>query len=358
MKKLVLLILILNITFCFSQSLGNLQDEKIKKANDIAESFLIENKIPGMAISVSKNGKLIWSEGFGYSNIELMTEASPSETQFRIASISKSLTAAALAKLVDDEKLDFDESVYTYIPDFPKKDYDFTVRQVGGHIAGIRHYNGQEFISNKKMTIVEGLDIFKDSPLRFKPGTDYAYSTYGWNLLSVVVQNASATPFNDYMQETIFEPLKMESTTLDLSDSDMPKRTQFYNKTNANKIVLSRDVSNEHKVAGGGFLSTSNDLILFGNEIISPQILSEASIKELTTPLILESGENTNYGIGFGIGTTQKETIKYSHSGGGMGASTLLLMYPEENIIISILSNLSQAPIKRLGEELELIFID
>jgi len=358
MKKLFLLLLILNITVCFSQSLGNLQDEKIKTANNLTEDFLKENKIPGMAISVSKNGKLIWSEGFGYSNIELRTKVSSSKTQFRIASISKSLTAAALAKLVDEDKLIYDESIYTYIPDFPKKKYDFTVRQVGGHIAGIRHYNGQEFVLNKKMTIVEGLDIFKDSPLRFKPETDYGYSTYGWNLLSVVIQNSSKTPFNNYMQETIFKPLKMESTTLDLSDFDMPNRTQFYRKTNSNKIVLGPQVSNEHKVAGGGFLSTSDDLIHFGNEIISPQILSKTSIKELVTPQTLDSGKSTNYGIGFSIGTTQKDTSKYSHSGGGIGASTLLLIYPEENIVISILSNLSQAPIKSLGKELELIFID
>ena len=358
MRKLAIVLLVLNITFCFSQSLGNLQDEKTKTANDVAETFLKENKIPGMAISVSENGKIIWSEGFGYSNIKLKTEVSPSETQFRIASISKSITAAALAKLADDGKLYFDESIYTYVPDFPKKEYEFTVRQVGGHIAGIRHYNGQEFILNEKMTIVEGLDIFKNSPLRFKPGSDYGYSTYGWNLLSVVVQNASETPFNDYMQETIFKPLKMESTTLDLSDSDMPNRTQFYRITNDDVIVLGKPVSNEHKVAGGGFLSTSDDLIRFGNEIISPQIVSEASIKELVTPQTLDSGKSTNYGIGFSIGTTQKDTPKYSHSGGGIGASTLLMIYPEENIVISILSNLSQAPIRSLGEELELIFID
>lgn len=358
MKKIFSLLFLLNFLFGFTQTLGNLQDEKIKVAKKVAESFLKENKIPGMAISVSKNGKIIWSEGFGFSDVELKTEVSPSETQFRIASISKPITATALAKLFDDGKLDFDESIYTYIPDFPKKEYDFTVRQVGGHIAGIRHYKGQEFILNKKMTIVEGLDIFKDDPLQFKPGSDFSYSTYGWNLLSVVVQNAAQTPFNDYMQETIFKPLKMDFSTLDLSDSDMPNRTKFYRKTNANKIVLGPQVSNEHKVAGGGFLSTSDDLVKFGNEIIAPQILSEASIKELVTPLTLDSGESTNYGIGFGFGTTKKETLKYGHTGGGIGASTLLRMYPEENIVISILTNLSQAPIRNLGDELELIFID
>jgi CubicO group peptidase (beta-lactamase class C family) len=167
---------------------------------------------------------------------------------------------------MDNGLLDLDESIYSYVPDFPRKEYDFTVRQVGGHIAGIRHYNGSEFILNKKMSIVEGLDIFKTSPLKFKPGTDYSYSTYGWNLLSVVVQNASKTAFNKYMNDNVFTPLNMANTTLDLSDQDMPNRTLFYNKTNAGDITLGPEVSNEFKAAGGGFVSTSEDLIKFGNE--------------------------------------------------------------------------------------------
>ncbi|MCO4822814.1 MAG: beta-lactamase family protein [Flavobacteriaceae bacterium] len=331
---------------------------QIETAKQITADFLNSEKIPGLSISMSQNGSIIWSEGFGYSNIEQKTKVNPSVTQFRIASISKSLTAAALAKLVDDGLLDLDESIYTYIPDFPKKKYDFTVRQVGGHIAGIRHYNGSEFILNKKMSIVEGLDIFKDSPLKFKPGTKYSYSTYGWNLLSVVIQNASKTEFNKYMRTAIFEPLKMNSTTLGLSDQDMPNRTLFYNKTHKDAIVIGPTVSNEHKVAGGGFISTSEDLVKFGNEIISPKILSIASVKALVTSQKNDEGKTTNYGIGFGVSETAIDSPKYSHSGGGIGATTFILLYPEEKIVIAILTNLSGVPIRDLIKQLETVFLD
>lgn len=357
MKHLTFLFLLFT-GFIFGQTFDTTYSEKIEKAQEIANQFLSDKKIPGMSISASVNGKLIWSEGFGYANIDTKQKVLPSVTQFRIASISKSLTAAALAKLVDDDKLDFDESIYTYIPNFPKKTYDFTVRQVGGHIAGIRHYNGNEFILNKKMSIVEGLDIFKDSPLKFKPGSDYSYSTYGWNLLSVVVQNASGIEFNTYMKETIFDPLKMGNTTLGLSDADMPNRTQFYIKTNSGDIKLGVPVSNEFKAAGGGFIATSEDLVKFGNEIINPMILSKASIKELVTPLYTDDGKSTAYGIGFGVANTKKGTLQYSHSGGGMGATTFLMMYPEEQIVISIVTNLSQVPIRQLTTKLEDVFID
>ena len=358
LNKVILILFVSNLSVCFGQSLENTFQEQIQEAQNAAQAFLDKEQIPGMSISVSKNGNLIWSEGFGYSNLEKQIKVSPSTTQFRIACISKSITAVALAKLVDDGKLNFDESIYTYIPDFPKKKYDFTIRQVAGHIAGIRHYNGNEFILNKKMSIVEGLDIFKDSPLKFKPGAKFSYSTYGWNLLSVVVQNASGTEFNKYMKASIFLPLQMRNIALDRSDVIMPNRTEFYIKTNSNKIKIAPQVSNEHKVAGGGFVSTTEDLVKFGNEIISPKLVSHSTVQELTKPLYTTDGKSTNYGIGFGVDKTKNGTLKYSHSGGGMGATTFILMYPKENIVIAIVTNLSQVPIRDLTETLENIFID
>ncbi len=115
-----------------------------------------------------------------------------------------------MAQLVDDEKLEFNASLYDYVPNFPKKKYDFTIKQIAGHTAGIRHYKGIEFLMNKKMSIVDGLDIFKNDPLLFEPGTNFKYSTYGWNLLSVVVQNASGKDYIEYMKRSRFFSFKNE----------------------------------------------------------------------------------------------------------------------------------------------------
>lgn len=357
MKK-SLLLLLFGFSLCYSQTTEVVSTEAIAAAQKLAKEHIEKNNIPGMAISVSKNGKLIWSEGFGYSNIEINRKVDPAKTQFRIASISKSLTAAALAKLMDVDKLNLDESLYTYLPDYPKKKFDFTIRQIGGHLAGIRHYNGQEFILNKKMSITEGLDIFKSDSLLHEPGSRYKYSTYGWNLLSEVIQVVADTPFNDYMQLVIFEPLKMSSTTLDLSDALMPDRTQFYIKKSTSQIILGPEVSNEHKVAGGGFLSTAEDLIRFGNEIISPKILSKNTISEFVKTQYTADGKATNYGVGFSIRESSKGTPKYRHTGGGIGATTVIEMFPAEQLVIVMLINLSQAPGRDLVEDLEALFID
>ena len=166
------------------------------------------------------------------------------------------------------------------------------------------------------------------------------------------------TDFNKYMKASIFNPLKMHNITLGLSDAVMPNRTEFYIKTNSNIIKLAPKVSNEHKVAGGGFISTSEDLVKFGNEIISPKLLSKTSVQELVKSLSTIDGESTNYGIGFTVGQTKNGTPRYSHSGGGMGATTFLMIFPKENIVIAIITNLSQVPIRNLTNALENVFID
>jgi len=358
MKKITFVSAFIISFLCHTQEVLVQKTTQIDKAREVANTFLTNEYIPGMSISVSKNDELIWSEGFGFSDIDNKTKVVPSKTQFRLASISKPITAVGLAILADKKQLKFDESLYTYIPNYPKKEYDFSIRQIGGHLAGIRHYKGQEFISNKKMSIKEGLGIFKNDPLIHQPGTKYQYSTYGWNLLSAVIEEITEKDFTEFMKSSLLVPLKMWNTTLDLSDQEMPNRTKFYRKTNQNKITQSPSVSNEHKVAGGGFIATSEDLIHFGNEIIDPQIISEESLKELLKAQKTQDGKSTNYGIGFGIGTSPRNTPNFSHSGGGVGATTLLLVYPEEKIVIAIVTNLSQVPIRDFGKKLENVFLN
>ncbi|MCK0130996.1 beta-lactamase family protein [Flavobacteriaceae bacterium F08102] len=334
-----------------------IKSDRIDQARSIAQTFLTEQQIPGMAIAVMEKGKIIWSEGFGYSNVQQQKSVDPASTQFRLASISKPLTAYGLAILADQIKLNFDESIYHYIPNFPKKKYDFTIRQVGGRLAGIRHYKETEFLLNKKMTIEEGLSIFKNDPLLFKPGDRFSYNTYGWNLLSVIIQNVANLEFNQFMRDHVFHPLKMHATQLDESDQEMPLRTQFYIKTNQGKIIKGPKVSNEYKVAGGGFLGTVEDLIKFGHEVLHPTLISITQRNELIKTQVTNKGKSVPYGIGFTVEKTVYGHPKYAHSGGGVGASMLLLMYPKQDLVIVLLTNLSSAPISALGTALEKHFL-
>lgn len=359
MKRIIASLMLLLSGIGFSQTVENPSQVKIKTAKKLAKKFLRKHGIMGMSISVSQQGELIWSKGFGFAQKKPRTKVKPDETIFRIASISKSITGLTLAKLAEEKIVDLDSSIYRYIPNYPIKEYDFTVRQLGGNLAGIRHYkDNNEYALNKKMTITDGLDLFKDDQLLFKPGTQFNYSTFGFVLLSEVMQQACKIPFGTYVNDAIFKPLKMEHSMVDISGVNVPNKTKFYRSSVLKKPVLATPVSNDFKVGGGGFLSTSEDLLKFGNEIISPTIVSEESLSEIITSQRLVTGEKTGYGIGFSVESTKNGTPKYYHTGGGVGASTILLVYPKEELVIAVLTNLTGVTMQDFGNQLESVFID
>ncbi len=354
MKRIIASLMLLLTSMGFSQHIDNPTQQKVSTAKKKAKNFLKKQHIPGMAITVSKQGEIIWSEGFGYGKRKPTVPINPSNTLFRIASISKSITAVMLAKLMDDQLIDIDSSIYNYLPDYPRMAYDFTPRQLGGHLAGIRKATNDEFESNKRMTITEGLDLFKNDPLLFEPQTQYFYNSFDYVLLSEVMQKAANKDFYGMVRDSILIPLKMDNTTLDASNAVPPNTTDFFRK----KRILCNPVANEYKVAGGGFLSTSEDITRFGHEIISPTLISTASLSQLVTSQRLSNGNRTGYGIGFSVEQTPHNTPRYYHTGGGVGASTILLIYPEEDVVITILTNKSNVDIRPFGLELEAIFVD
>jgi len=354
MKRLIASLMLLLTSMGFSQNIDNPTQQKITTAKKKAKRFLKNQQIPGMAISVSQNGEIMWSEGFGYGKRKPTVPINPSTTLFRIASISKSITAVMLAKMMDDKVIDVDQNIYTYLPDYPRKEYDFTARQLGGHLAGIRHTTDDEFRSNKRMTITEGLDFFKNDPLLFEPSTNFHYNSLGYVLLSEVMQKATNKDFYSIVRDSILIPLKMDNTTIDASNAIPPNTTDFFRT----KRILSNPVANEYKLAGGGFLSTSEDITRFGHELITPTLISKEALSQLVTSQRLKNGNLTGYGIGFSVEKTKHNTPKYFHTGGGVGASSILMIFPEEGVVITILTNKSGVNMKTLGEELEAVFVD
>jgi CubicO group peptidase (beta-lactamase class C family) len=354
MKKIIASLMLLLTAIGFSQNINTSEGSKTRTAHRLAKKFLRKQKIPGMSISVMQKGELIWSEGFGYAKRKPKVKIKPNETIFRIASISKSITAVMLAKLMDDNIIDLDKSIYYYMPNYPKKKFDFTIRELSGHLAGIRGYEGNEFLLNEELSISEGIELFKSDPLLFEPSSDFFYNSFGYVLLSEIIQKVTKMDFYTLVSDAVLKPLEMKQTYLDSTDIQNPNISNFFRK----KRVLATPVSNTYKVAGGGFLSTSEDIAKFGNEIISPKIISENSLTEITTSQRFKTGNITGYGIGFSIDETKNKTPKYYHTGGGVGASTILLIYPEEAITICILTNVSGLDTKVLGDQLEAVFID
>jgi serine beta-lactamase-like protein LACTB, mitochondrial len=318
--------------------------EAVAQARAVVCEQLAPN-MPGVQVAVAVDGRLVWSEGFGYADVERRTPVSP-ESQFRIGSVSKPLTAAAVALLYEQGKLDLDAAVQTYVPTFPTKPYPITTRELAGHLAGIRHYRGDEFLLNRHFdTVVEGLSIFEDDSLLFPPGTKFSYSSYGWNLISAVVEGASGETFLRYISDHVFRPLGMTRTAPDRVDSLIPHRTQFYDRDTTGRFTLSPRVDNSYKWAGGGFVSTAEDLVKFGSALLQPGFLKPETLELLFTSQRTTGGEATGYGIGWFLASDSLKHRRVFHGGSSVGGTAAFGVDRDSRVVVAILSNLTGAPL-------------
>ncbi len=315
-------------------------------------------RMPGLQVAVAVGGKLVWSEGFGYADRARKIPVT-NATQFRIGSVSKPLTAAGLALLYERRQLDLDAPVQRYVLSFPEKRYPITTRELAGHLAGIRHYQDDEFRLNRHFnTVREGLEIFERDSLLFPPGTKYAYSSYGWNLIGAVIEGASGQDFLTYMSRAVFQPLGMTHTAPDRADSVIPDRAAPYD---AHSLVgftwfsLAPPVDNSYKWAGGGFLSTAEDLVKFGSALLEPGFLKAQTLDLLFTSQRTTAGEPTGYGIGWFLATDSLGHRRAFHGGSAVGGTAAFGLDRDSRVVIAILANLSGASLE-LGESIPKLF--
>lgn len=304
-----------------------------------------EGGTPGMSVAVGVDGRLVWAEGFGFSDLEQRTPVWE-DTMFRIGSVSKPLTAAAIGLLAEHGRLDLDVPIQQYVPNFPKKPWPITTRQLGGHLAGIRHYSGDEEIYSSKQyaTVLDGLQIFQNDTLLFPPGSAYSYTTYGWSLISAVLEGASGREFLLLMEEDVFDPLGMDHTVADRPARIVSRRSRFYHRSDDGEVVNAPYVDNSYKWAGGGFLSTPSDLIRFAFAHLQGDLLEVETVEMLWTPQATNDGESTGYGIGWKVRTEGPEVIQAAHDGSSIGGTAILILRPQENAAIAIMGNMTGAP--------------
>jgi CubicO group peptidase (beta-lactamase class C family) len=232
--------------------------------------------------------------------------------------------------------------VQKYVPSFPDKGAMITTRMLAGHLAGIRHYKGDEFnIQKHYSNVLDGLKIFENDPLVSPPGTKFNYSSYGYNLLSAVAESASGENFLEYMQKHVFDAMGLVHTTPDQNAQIVEQRSRFYEKEKDGTLENAPYVDNSYKWAGGGFLSTSEDLVRFGSMLLQPGFLKADSLKLLFTSQKTKSGEETGYGMGWGIGKSPSGRVVYEHSGGSIGGTSQLMVYPETHVVVALVTNLS-----------------
>jgi CubicO group peptidase (beta-lactamase class C family) len=261
-------------------------------------------------------------------------------------------------RLVEQGKIDLDADIHNYITDYPDRSAVITIRELGGHLAGIRAYRGNEFLSNEHYgSLRAGLNLFQNDPLLFKPGEKFSYSSYGFNLIGAAMESAAHEKFVDYMQQAVFTPLQMSNTIPDETLNEPSAYARFYvldtSKTN---FVLAPPVDNRYKLPSAGYLSTPEDLVRFGMAMLQPGFLKRASLDTMFTSQKTANGQRTGYGIGWYIDRDAhgKGRRVWFHDGGAVGGSAWLILYPDNRMVIAMSFNYEHA-VENTGNSIRLI---
>jgi serine beta-lactamase-like protein LACTB, mitochondrial len=354
-----------------------LSPAQIEEISTLAREARDNRRLPALSVAVVRDGRL-WSGAFGSADLEQNVPAT-TQSMFRTASIGKWLTATAAMRLAEDGKLDLDSPVQRYCPQYPEKPWPVTSRQLLSHLAGVRHYygdNGEKVDTDAQRTdlalrvareragqfvrytdMLGPLDIFKDDPLLFEPGTKTHYSSLGYRLVGCVLEGAAKMPYRQLMRELVFAPAGMQSITDDDARALIPHRVAGYSRGPDGSVLRAdfRDVS--ENLPAGGWLATSEDLAKFAvafarGKIVKPAtrdlMVQRPALKDGTPAPNPMGSPDYYYGTGVMVGPLASKPAWF-HTGGQSGATALLYWYPDSQVAVALMTNLDG---RAINEEL------
>lgn len=339
-----------------AQSLPTARQLEIEK---LIGQEMAQQNMPAVSVAVAAGGELLWSNGYGMADLENYVPAKAS-TMYRTGSIAKPITAVAVMQLAEAGKIDLDAVIQRYVPAFPAKSSPVTVRQLLGHLGGIRHYESLEEVNSTRhyTDMLAAIKIFQNDPLVAEPGTRFHYTTYGYVLLGLAVEKASSLRFNDYLRQRVFAAAGMESTRQDHVYAIIPNRARGYafSKTGQLQNCSLADTSN--KIPGGGLISNAADLVRFALALRRGALVSKpANVEAMFTPQRMKDGKTHNYGLGWSLDKLEGRKL-VAHTGGQQGVSTIVLMLPKEGVAVSLMSNLERANLRELARKIARVLLE
>jgi CubicO group peptidase (beta-lactamase class C family) len=294
--------------------------------------------IPGLSVAIAHEGGLLFANGYGFADIENFVSAK-ADTVYRLASISKTITAVVILQLAEQGRLDLDDRVRQHCPAFPEKRWPVTVRQLLGHQGGIRHYrDGERPMTRRFESIEEALDLFKDDPLEFEPDTGILYSTYGYTLLGCAVEGATGRLFAEVVREAVFRPAGMTRTQADDVRLLIPNRARGYTRDGQGTLVNSALADMSYKVPGGGLAGTAPDVARFGLALVSGALLAPDSWEAMRTLQRTRGGRARGQGLGLVL-EEHEGRLEVWKDGGQAGVSTLLYLGDGQGPVVAVMAN-------------------
>lgn len=320
----------------FAPSLAT--QEAATKVDAVLEAELQAGRIPGAAVAVARDGKIAFSKGYGRAKLEGDPPASPA-TVYRIGSITKQFTAAAVLLLRDEGKLALDDPLSKFLPDFPHG-ADVTVRHLLTHTSGIRSFTSlKEYRAGmaEDRTSDEMIRLFRDQPMDFPPGEKFLYNNSGFFLLGVIIEKASGMDYAGFLKKRLFAPAGMESTWVDAPKLEVARRAVGCKK--AGKDWKEADpISMTQPGGAGAMISTVEDLLKWDAALHGGMLLKRESVAEMTAPAKLKDGKATRYGFGLFL-EGQGAARVIGHGGGINGFVSYLGRFPGRGLSVAVLVN-------------------
>ncbi|HTA73850.1 MAG TPA: serine hydrolase domain-containing protein [Gemmatimonadaceae bacterium] len=316
--------------------------------------FMVTSHAPGIAVAAVVRGNPVWAKGYGMADLENAVPVTP-HTLFRLASVSKPITATEAMILSERGKLDLDAPIQRYCPSFPEKPWPITTRELLGHLGGIRHYKSDaaddpEIGNTKHFTdgIAGGIAFFASDTLVAQPGTRFNYSTMGYTLVGCAIASAAGTSYVDAVREDVFVPAGMTETQADDRFAIIRHRTRFYHRDSTGQVKNAEFLDASYKVPGGGWLSSATDLAKFESALYHDKLMRRSTRTLMWTPQRTTRDSVTGYGLGWGIGdSTCVHCV--GHSGGQQGTSTYVVLDLDRETGVVVLANMDSVDLSKLA---------
>lgn len=323
-------------------------DEVVSKVDEYMKAAVGVDRFSG-SVLLARDGKPIVSKGYGMANYEWDIPNTP-QTAFRLGSITKQFTSAAIMLLQERGKLSASDPVCKYVTDCPAAWQPVTIRNLLTHTSGIPNYTNFPTFGAKAVLPLKPAELlleYKDKPLDFAPGEKYTYSNSAYHLLGLIIEKVSGNSYADFLQENIFTPLGLKHTGYDNSRTLLKNRAAGYSRE-GDKIVNALYMDMWIPYSAGALYSTTEDLLKWEQALYTDKLLTQKSRDEMFTPF------KNNYGYGWGVGK-RLDRPSNSHGGGIYGFTTTITRFPADRVTVIALSNIQGTSTDKVATALSAI---
>ena len=323
----------------------------IARIDSIASAPVKSGAVAGLAVAVVRGRDTLLMRGYGLADVENQVAVTPT-TVFRIGSVTKQFTSAAVMQLVQQGKIGLDDDMTKYIPNFPTKGRRVLVRHLLNHTSGIPSYTdiGPRFgrVSRQDLATDSVIAIVANDSLQFEPGVQFYYNNTGYFMLGMIIEKVTGKKYGEYLEESLFKPAGLSQTYYCDTRRLIPRRSQGYDRRPTG-LINADYLSMQLPYAAGSLCSTVGDLVSWTAQLNSARIVSAASYREMTTPVTFTSGRPMTYGFGLTVDTVGGRRV-IAHGGGINGFISHLTYVPQDSLVIAVLANTSPAPSSAMAD--------